>query len=236
MPSKPEHKPEAEPQPHFTGHRDRLRQRLVEKGADTLADYELLELVLFMAIPRRDVKPLAKKVIERFGGIAPALAASVAELTAIDGISENTAIALKSIEAAAMRMMQKSVLNQPVLNSWARLIDYCHAAMARQPVEQFRVLFLNRKNVLIADEVQQRGTVDQAPVFPREVVKRALELGATALVLVHNHPSGDPSPSQADIELTQAVIRAGEPLGIVVHDHLVISRSGHASFKSLMLL
>ncbi len=229
-------RPEAEAPPHFTGHRDRLRARFIDKGADSLADYELLELVLFMAIPRRDVKPLAKKVIERFGGIAPALAAPVSELTSIDGISENTAIALKSIEAAALRMMQKTVLNQPILNSWTRLLDYCHAAMSRQPVEQFRVLFLNRKNLLIADEVQQKGTVDQAPVFPREVMKRALDLGATALVLVHNHPSGDPTPSQADIELTQAVIRAGEPLGIMVHDHLIISRNGHASFKSLMLM
>lgn len=222
--------------PHHTGHRDRLRSRFIDNGASALADYELLELLLFMAIPRRDVKPLAKDLIKRFHGIENVFAASVSELTSVKGISETTAIALKSVEAAAKRMLQAGVENKPVLSSWSRLIDYCTAQMAREKIEQFRVLYLNRKNVLIADEVHQRGTVDQSAVFPREILARALVHGATAVILVHNHPSGDPSPSDTDITLTHDIIRAMQPLDITVHDHLIIARTGHTSFKKLGLI
>ncbi len=222
--------------PHHEGHRARLKQRFLTGGAKAMADYELLELLLFMAIPRRDVKPLAKSLIARFGTLHGVFAAPVEQLTETEGVSETAAIALKSVEAAAHRMMQASLEKQPVLNSWSRLLDYCHAVMAQEKIEQFRVLYVNRKNLLIADEVHQRGTVDQSAVFPREIIKRALELGATALILVHNHPSGDPSPSDADITLTHEIIRAAEPLDITIHDHLIIARTGHASFKKLGLM
>jgi DNA repair protein RadC len=222
--------------PHHAGHRARLKGRFIESGPQALADYELLELLLFMAIPRRDVKPIAKDLIKRFGGIENVFAATPTELMETPSVSHNAAIALKSVEAAAKRMMQVSVIKQPVLSTWSRLIDYCTAQMAREKVEQFRVLYLNRKNVLIADEVHQRGTVDQSAVFPREIVARALGVGATAIILVHNHPSGDPAPSDTDITLTHDVIRAMEPLDIVVHDHLIIARTGHTSFKKLGLI
>lgn len=228
--------PQAKEKPHHTGHRDRLRSRFVENGADALADYELLELLLFMAIPRRDVKPLAKDLIKKFGSIGNVFAASVDQLCEVGGVSATAAVALKSVEAAAHRMLKTGVEKQPVLSSWARLIDYCTARMAREKNEQFRVLYLNRKNVLIADEVHQHGTVDQAAVFPREIVARALATGATAVILVHNHPSGDPSPSDLDITLTHDIIRAMEPLDITVHDHLIIARTGHTSFKQLGLI
>jgi DNA repair protein RadC len=208
----------------------------VDSGPDALADYELLELLLFMAIPRRDVKPLAKDLIKRFSGIENVFAASVDDLASVPGLSATAAIALKSVEAAAKRMVRASIAKSPVLSSWSRLIDYCTAQMAREKVEQFRVLYLNRKNMLLADEVHQRGTVDQAAVFPREIVARALSTGATAVILVHNHPSGDPSPSDMDITLTHEIVRAFDPLNIVVHDHLIISKTGHASFKKLGLI
>lgn len=220
---------------HHEGHRARLKSRFTT-APNSLADYELLELLLFMAIPRRDVKPLAKTLLKKFNGIENVFAASVPELTAIEGLSESAAIALKSVEAAAKRMMQASVMKQPVLSSWSRLIDYCTAQMAREKTEQFRVLYMNRKNMLIADEVHQQGTVDQSAVFPREIVGRALALGATAVILVHNHPSGDPSPSDADVTLTHEIIRAFDPLDIVVHDHLIIAKTGHTSFKKLGLI
>lgn len=221
--------------PHYTGHRDRLRQRFVQGGPDALADYELLELILFMAIPRRDVKPLAKSLLARFGNLAATVNATVPELEQA-GLSENAAIALKSIEAAAHRMMKQEIMQRPVLTSWQRLIDYCYATMAHDKTESFRILFLNKKNELIADEIQQTGTVDHTPAYPREIIKRALELGATALILCHNHPSGDPTPSEADIDMTYAIKGAAEPFGIVLHDHIIVSRNGTKSFKSMGLM
>ena len=201
-----------------------------------MPDYELMELLLFAAIPRRDVKPLAKRLIERFGSFADAIAAPRARLLEVDGIGESVVTQLKIVEAAALRLSKGKVLNRPALSSWNALLDYCTATMARAPHEEFRVLFLDRKNVLIADEVQTRGTIDHTPVYPREIVKRALELGASAIILVHNHPSGDPTPSRQDIEMTREICTAAKALKIAVHDHLVIGRSGHASFKTLGLL
>ena len=220
--------------PHYHGHRQRLRERFLQAGADALADYEILELVLFAAIRQRDVKPLAKALIERFGGFAEVFAASRAQLG--EYLGEGVISQLKIVEAAAHRFSRAQVMQKPALSSWSALLDYCHAAMARRETEEFRVLFLDRKNVLIADEVQSRGTVDHAPVYPREIVKRALALNASALILVHNHPSGDPSPSRADIQMTREIVQAAAALKIQVHDHLVIGRQGHASFKSLGLL
>jgi DNA repair protein RadC len=222
--------------PHQLGHRERLRERFLDGGAAAMPDYELMELVLFSAIPRRDVKPLAKALIARFGSFAEAIAAPRARLLEVDGIGDTVAAQLKIVEAAALRLARSQVLNRPALTSWPALVDYCTAAMARNPHEEFRVLFLDRKNVLIADEVQSRGTVDHTPVYPREIVKRALETGASALILVHNHPSGDPTPSRADIEMTREVAAAAKALRIQLHDHLVIGRGGHASFKALGLL
>lgn len=224
------------PADHQSGHRERLRDRFLDGGANAMPDYELLELALFAAIPRRDLKPLAKQLIARFGSFAEVLAAPRNRLLEIAGVGDAVVTQLKIIEAAALRLSQAKMLNRPALSSWAALIDYCTAAMARSQQEEFRVLFLDRKNILIADEVQSKGTVDHAPVYPREIVKRALELGASAVILVHNHPSGDPTPSRADIEMTRDVSAAAKALRIAVHDHLVIGRSGHASFKSLGLL
>ncbi|MEI9996488.1 MAG: DNA repair protein RadC [Rhizomicrobium sp.] len=221
---------------HQLGHRERLRERFLDGGAGAMPDYELMELVLFAAIPRRDVKPLAKDIIAHFGSFAEAIQAPRARLLEVEGIGEAAVTQLKIVEAAALRLSRAAMLNKPALSSWAALIDYCTAAMARSPTEEFRVLFLDRKNILVADEVQTRGTVDHAPVYPREIVKRALELGASAVILVHNHPSGDPTPSRADIEMTRDVCAAAKALKIAVHDHLVIGRSGHASFKALGLL
>jgi DNA repair protein RadC len=224
------------PEPHYVGHRDRLRERFLLGGSDSLPDYELLELVLFAAIPRRDVKPLAKQLLARFGSFAEVIAAPRERLLETDGIGEGVAAQLKIIEAAALRLSKTRLLGRPALSSWAALLDYCAAAMARGLREEFRVLFLDRKNILVADEVQSAGTIDHTPVYPREIVRRALELGASAMILVHNHPSGDPTPSRADIEMTREIQAAAKPLGIGVHDHIVIGRSGHASFKSLGLL
>lgn len=222
--------------PNHSGHRARLKARFIEAGPKALADYELLELLLFMAIPRRDVKPLAKALLKRFGDIGNVFAASPENLQEIEGMTESAAIALKAVEAASARIAKSNIENMPILNSWQRVLDYCHTAMAREKVEQFRVLYLNRKNMLEADEVHQQGTVDSSAVFPREIVKRALAHGATAVILVHNHPSGDPTPSEADLILTQEIVRAMDPLGIVVHDHLIIARTGHTSFKKSGLL
>ncbi len=224
-----------EEKPHYTGHRDRLRERFIA-APDSLPDYELLELLLFMAIPRRDVKPIAKALIARFGSLSGVLNASVAELEGVDGISEITATAIKIIRAAGLRMMKQDLSDKPILNSWQRLLDYLHASMAHEKKEHFRLLFLNKKNELIADEIQQSGTVDHTPAYPREIMKRALELGATALILVHNHPSGDSAPSKPDIEMTKQICAAAAPFGIVVHDHLIVSRGGTTSFKSLGLM
>jgi len=218
------------------GHRERLRARFLKSGADTLPDYELLELTLFAALPRRDTKPLAKALLARFGSFAEVIAAPRARLLEIQGVGEGVANHLKIVEAAAQRLAKTRVIGRAALSSWSALLDYCTAAMARSQNEEFRVLFLDRKNVLIADEVQNRGTVDHTPVYPREIVKRALELGASSIILVHNHPSGDPTPSKADIAMTREITAAARALAIAVHDHLVIGRSGHASFKSLGLL
>jgi len=218
------------------GHRERLRARFLNGGADAMPDYELLELTLFAAIPRRDTKPLAKALLARFGSFAEVIAAPRARLMEVKGVGEGVANHLKIVEAAAHRLAKTQVIGRPALSSWAALLDYCTAAMARSTNEEFRILFLDRKNVLIADEVQNRGTVDHTPVYPREIVKRALELLASAIILVHNHPSGDPTPSKADILMTREIAAAAKALGLAVHDHLVIGRSGHASFKSLGLL
>ncbi len=201
-----------------------------------MPDYELLELALFAAIPRRDTKPLAKALLKRFGSFAEVIAAPRERLMEIPGVGESVANQLKIVEAAAQRLAKTRVLGRPALSSWPALLDYCTAAMARSDKEEFRVLFLDRKNHLIADEVQNRGTVDHTPVYPREIIKRALELGASSIILVHNHPSGDPTPSKTDIAMTREIAGAAKALSIAVHDHLVIGRAGHASFKSLGLL
>ena len=197
-----------------------------------MPDYELLELILFMAIPRKDVKPLAKTLITKYGSLPALLAAPHEQLSQEDGLSATSAIALKAVHATAQRMLKQDVIQKPILNSWSRLMDYCMATLAHEQKEHFRILFLNKKNELMADETQGIGTVDHTPVYPREVMKRALELGATALILLHNHPSGDPKPSKDDITMTDAIIAAGEPLKIKIHDHIIIARNGYFSFKS----
>ena len=222
--------------PHYLGHRKRLRERFIKAGSEALPDYELLELLLALAKPRGDVMPLAKKLIKRFGGFAAVISAEPRELTEVEGVAEATAVALKTVQAAALRLAREEVMARPVIGSWERLIAYCRMAMAHSKTEQFRLLFLDRKNALIADELQQRGTVDHTPVYTREVVKRALDLGASAIIMVHNHPSGDPTPSKADILMTREVRDAAEKLGIVLHDHVIIGRGEHASFKALGLL
>lgn len=222
--------------PHYLGHRERLRERFLEGGANAMPDYELLELTLFAALPRRDVKPLAKALIAHFGSFAEVIAAPRGRILEVDGATGSVATHLKIIEAAALRLSKTQLLGKPALTSWPALLDYCAAAMARARREEFRVLFLDRKNILIEDEVQSSGTVDHTPVYPREIVKRALELGATAIILVHNHPSGDPTPSKADIAMTREVVEAAKALRMVVHDHVIVGRSGHVSFKALGLL
>src|ERR1700682_1845318 len=222
--------------PHYVGHRDRLKDRFRDTGADALPDYELLELILFQVIRRADTKPLAKALLTRFGSFSEVLAAPEARLLEVNGIGEAVAHHLKVTHAAARRFARDPVRKRPLLDSWTAVIDYCRAAMAYEPIEQFRILFLDKKNMLIADEVQQSGTVDHTPVYPREVVKRALELSATAIILVHNHPSGDPTPSRADIEMTRQVVETATPLGIAIHDHIIIGKDGHASLKGLKLM
>lgn len=215
------------------GHRDRLRQRFVKSGPGAFQDYELLEMLLFAAIPRKDVKPLAKQLLTRFGNLAGVMGASLDDLKRMKGLSENSAVMLKGIHAITQRMLYNDIEQKPVLSSWQKLIDYCTVAMAHDKREHFRVMFLDRKNKLIADEVKQVGTVDHVPVYPREVVGRALELGATALILVHNHPSGDPTPSQGDISMTREIIKAARALDLAVHDHIIIGKNGHVSFKAM---
>jgi len=222
--------------PHYHGHRQRLRERFMATGGQGMPDYELLELLLTQAIPRGDVKSVAKALIERFGSLGEVLSAAPEALQEIKGVGEAAAVSLKVTRAAGLRLARQQVMNTEAIGSWDQLLDYCKAAMGYEKVEQLRVLFLDRKNVLIADEVQQRGTVDHTPLYPREVVKRALDLGASALILVHNHPSGDPTPSRADVEMTEQVRDAADKLGIALHDHVVIGKNGHASFKSLGLL
>ena len=221
--------------PHYLGHRDRLRERFLNGGRDALADYELLELLLFMAIPRKDTKPLAKALIAEFKTFAATISAPPERLKEF-GLTENVIASLKVVEAAARRLAGGAVLGRPVLSSWEALLDYCAVQIGHAQTEEFHVLFLDRKNVLIKDEAQSKGTVDHTPVYPREVLKRALELGASALILVHNHPSGDPTPSRGDIVMTREIVAAAKALKIEVHDHLVIGRGKHASFKALGLL
>lgn len=217
---------------YLRDHRARLRARFREGGAEAMPDYELLELVLFRAIPRRDVKPLARQLLEQFGDFNRVISAPPARLAQIDGVGEAVVTELKVIAAAAQRLARSRVMHRSVLSSWDALLDYCHTAMAHGEVEQFRVLYLDRKNVLIADEAQGRGTVDHVPVYPREVIRRALELSASALILVHNHPSGDPTPSGPDVEMTERIQQAAEVMGIVLHDHLIIGKSCELSFRA----
>ncbi len=225
----------SESAPHYHGHRERLRARFREAGADSVSEYELLELVLFRAIPQRDVKPLAKQLIAKFGSFAEVIAAPAARLREVNGIGDSVVTELKIVQAAAVRLARGEAKKCPVLSSWSSVLDYCRTAMAFSDKEQFRLLFLDKRNQLIADEVQQTGTVDHTPVYPREVIKRALELSATALILVHNHPSGDPTPSQADIQMTKAIVDIAKPLGITVHDHIIVGRNGQASMKGMRL-
>ncbi|MDB5501423.1 MAG: repair protein RadC, partial [Tardiphaga sp.] len=212
--------------PHYHGHRERLRERFRDAGANALSDYELMEMVLFRALPRRDVKPLAKSLIGKFGSFAEAVHAPDARLREVAGLGEAAITEIKLIAAAASRVARGELKQRTVLSSWATVIDYCRTSMAFADKEQFRVLFLDKRNQLISDEVQQVGTVDHTPVYPREVVKRALELSATAIIMVHNHPSGDPTPSQADVQMTRSVIDVAKPLGIAVHDHIIVGKNG----------
>ncbi len=222
--------------PHYHGHRERLRERLLAGGADALADYELLEMVLLGAHARRDMKPLAKALLAKFGSFTDVIAAPPARLKEVDGVGDSVIATLKVVHAAANRFARGEVRRRPALSSWSAVIDYCRTAQAFADIEQFRILFLDKRNQLIADEVQQKGTVDHTPVYPREVVKRALELSATAVVLVHNHPSGDPTPSRADIQMTQQIVDIAKPLGIAVHDHIIVGKDGHASLRGLGLI
>jgi len=221
---------------HFHGHRARLRERLLQAGCEAVADYELVELVLFRAIPRRDVKPLAKALIARFGSFAEAIAAEPARLAEVEGMSQGAIAEFKIVEAGAKRFAKGVARKRLPVGSFSAVVDYCRTAMAFDAREEFRVLFLDRKNGLIADESQGVGTVDQTPVYPREVVRRALELSATAVILVHNHPSGDPTPSTQDVKMTLDIIAVAQPLGVAVHDHIIVGRDGHASLKGLRLI
>jgi len=232
-PSKPPGFAEA---PHYHGHRERLRDRFRDAGPDALSDYELLEMVLFRALPRRDVKPLAKALIARFGSFAETVHAPELRLKEVSGLGDAAITELKLIAATASRVAKGQLKQRTVLSSWSNVIDYCRAAMAFADKEQFRILFLDKRNQLIADELQQVGTIDHTPVYPREVVKRALELSATAIILVHNHPSGDPTPSTADIQMTKSIMSISSPLGISVHDHIIVGKNGHSSLKGMRLI
>ncbi len=223
--------------PHYHGHRERLRDRFRDAGPDALSDYELLEMVLFRALPRRDVKPLAKALIAKFGSFPEVVHAPELRLKEVSGLGDSAITEIKLIAATASRVARGQINKQKtVLSSWSSVIEYCRAAMAFADKEQFRILFLDKRNQLIADELQQVGTIDHTPVYPREVVKRALELSATAIILVHNHPSGDPTPSTADVQMTKSIMSIASPLGISVHDHIIVGKNGHASLKGLRLM
>lgn len=226
----------AKPPPHYIGHRQRLRDRFMKVGGEAMADYELLELILFQAIPRRDVKPLAKDLMSTFGSFSSVITAPVERLQEFKGLSETAIAGIKVMQEVAVRLSREEIMDKPVLSSWQALINYCRTAMAHRKTEQIRILFLDRKNTLIADELQGEGTVDHTPVYPREVIKRALDLHASALILVHNHPSGNTTPSQGDIAMTKEIQDACAKLNITIHDHLIIGKKGHSSFKSLGLL
>src|SRR5580692_3803394 len=226
----------ADAAPHYHGHRERLRDRFRDAGPDALSDYELLELLLFRALPRRDVKPLAKSLLEKFGSFAEVISAPETRLAEVKGLGKAGVTELKIVQAAASRHLRGAVRQRPVLSSSSSVLDYCRSAQAFADRERFRVIFLDKRNHLIADEIQQTGTVDHTPVYPREVVKRALELSATAIILVHNHPGGDPTPSRADIDMTKQIIEIARGLGIEVHDHIIVGKEGHASMKGLKLM
>jgi DNA repair protein RadC len=228
-------KPTPQPKPHHAGHRERLRER-AGAGLTALPDYELLELFLFRSIPRGDVKPLAKQLLARFGSLGGVLGATAADLRTVAGVGEAAALDLKLLHEASLRTAKEQVARRRMISSWSALLAYVKTALAHEAREQFRVLFLDRKNQLIADETMNCGTVDHAPVYPREVVRRALELSASSLILVHNHPSGDPTPSSADVDMTRQVVEAARPLRISVHDHLIAGRDGVASLKALGLM
>ena len=221
---------------HYLGHRDRMRGRFRDHGADGFADYELLELILYASIKRADTKPIAKALLARFGSFAGVLAAPRARLLEVKGVGERVADDLKLLQAAAKRYARAEVNTRDALSSWSKVVEYLRAASSHEEREEFRILFLDKKNGLIADEVQQRGTVDHTPVYPREVIRRALELSATAIILVHNHPSGDPTPARADIQMTRQIIDIAKPLGIEVHDHIIVARGTEVSFRGLQLL
>ena len=220
----------------YLGHRERLRDRFRSGGAAALPDYELLEMILFRAVRRGDTKPLAKALLARFGSFAEVISAAPGRLQEVKGVGPGIVTELKLIQAAALRLARGAVINRPVLATWNAIIDYIRAAMAYDESESFRLLFLDKKNQLIAEEVQQRGTVDHTPVYAREVIKRALELSASAIIMVHNHPSGDPTPSLADIDMTKRIISAGDKLGILVHDHIIMARNGHVSLRQLQVI
>ncbi|WP_432280425.1 RadC family protein [Tropicimonas omnivorans] len=224
--------PRGGPPSYIKGHRKRLRERFLSGGAAAMPDYELLELLLFRTIPRQDVKPLARLLLDTFGDFNRVLSAPAQRLRAVDGVGDAIVTDFKIMEAAAHRMARSKIMQRPILSGWTELIDYCHTAMAHRETEQFRVLYLDRKNVLIADEEQAEGTVDHVPVYPREVVKRALELNASALIIVHNHPSGDPTPSSADIQMTAAIDDAARALGLVLHDHIIVGKERELSFRA----
>lgn len=222
--------------PHYHGHRERMRAKFARAGAAAMAEYEILEMLLYRSIRQGDTKPVAKRLIEEFGSLSEVLSAPVARLTEINGVGEAIALDLKLVQAAGALLASGSIRERPLLTSWTKVLDYCRATMAFEDREMFRILFLDKKNRLIKDEIQQVGTVDHTPVYPREVAKRALELSATAIILVHNHPSGDPTPSRADIDMTKVIVDVLNPLGVTVHDHIIIGREGHASMKGLQLI
>ena len=227
---------EAPAKPHYAGHRERLRERFMAGGANAMPDYELMELILFRALPRRDIKPLAKMLIDKFGSFGDAISAEPARLREVSGLGDAAITELKLVQAAALRLSRSTIMSRQVLGSWPALLEYCNASMSFLQKEQFRILFMDRKNALIADEVQHEGTIDHTPVYPREVIKRALEVGASSIILVHNHPSGEATPSRADIEMTKRIVEAAEKLNIVVHDHIIIGREHHASFRGMKLI
>jgi len=222
--------------PHYLGHRDRLRSKFATKGAAALAEYELLEMLLFRSFRQGDTKPVAKALISEHGSLSSVLSATPTRLMETKGVGEAVAMELKLIHAAGLSLASGQIRDRPLLSSWSNVLEYCRAAMAFEEREVFSILFLDKKNQLIKDEIQQTGTVDHTPVYPREIAKRALELSATAIILVHNHPSGDPTPSNADVDMTKTIIDVLSPLGIIVHDHIIVGRNGHASLKGLQLI
>lgn len=222
--------------PHYLGHRARLRERFLGASGADLPDYELLELILFSAKPRGDVKPLAKELLKKFGSFSKVIYADENALRDVPEVGDAVISALKTVRIGAQRLIKSEIENQPIIQSWSSLMDYCKLAMGQNTVEEFRVLFLNHRHALIKDEVMQRGTINHTPVYPREIVKRALELAASGVILLHNHPSGDPTPSKADIDITTKIIEAAATVNVTVHDHVIITRTGHYSFKSFGLM